>query len=144
MKKNNNRLHRKLLNKWPVRNASFTRKERLKKTGSQDEVNAYLILSRKIAASAESSFAPGFADRVMRRLRTDVGHEKIVQYGFGMEMSQTFRPVIAGACVIILLLAVWNLISAGEFSIMGLFGEPEVTVSDAYDPVVVMLWEDAH
>ena len=121
-------------------------RKRLRKalSGSEalrSEMAAIRQIREGIERSKKTAFSPGFVDRVIEQLKPASKANPFAR-PFSSELIHFFRPIAVAVCFLIALLAAWNMVTAGEFSISGLFGEPEVTVEEAYDPIITLLWEE--
>jgi hypothetical protein len=97
-------------------------------------------LRQDILGVKDTSFKPGFADRVMNEIskqKSDSENEPLFE-----SLFVVFRPIAIAATVLIIVIAGYNMSSTCEFSVEGALGIPEVTVEDVYDPSLALVTEE--
>ena len=97
-------------------------------------------LREKIKTSSTKSFNPGFADRVMKTIRSSKRSDESEQ--FFESLSVIFRPIAIAATVLIIIIAGYNMNKTDNYSLEGALGVPEVTVNDVYDPSLALVSEE--
>ena len=100
----------------------------------QSERTHIIEMREKLSNSNEQKFEPFFADRVMTKVRES--HNQNDSNEFFEGITLLFRPVAIAATVIIITLVSINLLKSNQASFEGALAVPEVTMSDAYDPLV--------
>lgn len=97
-------------------------------------------LRQDIKGEKETSFNPGFADRVMNAITNQRSENETEQ--FFDSLFVFFRPIAIAATVLIIIIAGYNMSSSGQYSVEGALGIPEVTVDDVYDPSLALVTEE--
>lgn len=97
-------------------------------------------LRQDIKGAKETSFKPGFADKVMNAI-TNQGLASENEQFFD-SLFVFFRPIAIAATILIIIIAGYNIGSSGRFSIEGALGVPEVSVDDVYDPSLALVTEE--
>ena len=140
MKKIKRLLYRSLDRELTARERKRLQKALSESEPLRSEMAAIRQMRKGIEQSKEPAFSPGFAERITSQL-TPISKVNPFTRSFASELMHSFRPIAVSVCLLIALLAAWNMVNAGEFTISGLFGEPEVTVEEAYDPIITLMWE---
>lgn len=110
---------------------ALTRSESLRREKEQME-----SLRRRVASVSVISFGTNFSAQVMARLAkemTDNGTLLFHEFIFRL-----FRPVAIATSIIILILISINISKTNELSWEGAMALPEVTLTDAYDPLLAI------
>ena len=106
----------------------------------QQEKEMLTFLRQNIKSSVNTSFNPGFAERVMQKI---IGQNQITENEqFFDSLFVLFRPIAIAATVLIIIIAGYNMSSTNQFSIEGALGIPEVTVDEVYDPSLALVTEE--
>ena len=104
----------------------------------QNEKRSLEQIRSGVSKTRAKSFSPGFANRIMQSI-SDTGHEA------GDRLFESiyvlFRPIAIAASIIILVMATINFYKSDTISWESAIVLPEVSVQDAYDPVVVLNME---
>jgi anti-sigma factor RsiW len=105
----------------------------------RDELARLVAVRRVVADSRRASFGPFFAERVMRRIRTEgraAGEESLLGALFS-----AFRPVALAAAAVAVGLMIYNSAKADKWSIAGARGVPQVTLEELTEPPVDLILE---
>lgn len=94
------------------------------------------IMRKRLVLQTHFSFRERFADRVMVQIKLlktmDVGalfHESVFQF---------FRPMAIAATILIIAMISYNLVKSDRVSWEDVMVVPEVTIEDAYDPLLAL------
>lgn len=97
------------------------------------EKDSLMSIRKMVSLRAEQNFEPFFADRVMSRIR---GQNAGKEYKELFEnISILFRPIAIAATVIIITLVSLNLFRSDRISLENAIVVPDVTLTDAYNPI---------
>ena len=98
----------------------------------QQEKERITLMRRTVSGSAEESFKPFFAERVMQRIKTQTSVKKETTEDFFNSLLWSFRRVaIAGVAAALILLAI-NFIEADSISVDSALSMPQLTLEDAW------------
>lgn len=97
-------------------------------------------LREKIAHGKQGTFKPFFADRVLEKIHTaeQVPEDEL----FFNSLYQLFRPIAIAATVLIIIVAGYNISTTGIISLESVFGIPEISLDDVYDPTLSLALEE--
>ena len=93
----------------------------------------------RIAVTAQHSFYPGFADRIMNQ----IAREKVENPSdlFFESLITVFRPVAIAALVLIGVFITYNMTATEDISLKGAFAISDVYVEEAFDPIIELTAE---
>lgn len=91
-------------------------------------------MRKRLSDLKEQKFESFFADRVMSKIREIP--EQNGSNEFFENIALFFKPVAITATVIIIIVASLNLMQGDQISLESVIAAPDVTISDAYDPIV--------
>jgi hypothetical protein len=106
----------------------------------REEKEKIIRIRRILQTDKIDTFKPFFADRVMNKLEAagkDLEEDSLFESLFFL-----FKPVAIAATALIIVIACYNIVSTGQFSLEGAMGIPEVTVDDAYEITVAVVMEE--
>ena len=103
----------------------------------RQEKNNIAAMRATISKGTSQSFHPFFTEKVMRRIH----EEEKVQDTFFESLVYMFRPVAIAAAILIAALISYNLIRSDQLSVASAFAEPEITLEQAYEPIVILTLE---
>lgn len=92
-------------------------------------------LRRRVASASMTSFGSNFPAKVMARLAEEMTDNGTLFHEF---IFRLFRPVAIAATIIIITLISINLSKTNKWSWEGAMALPEVTLTDAYDPLLAI------
>jgi hypothetical protein len=92
-------------------------------------------LRRRVASASMTSFGSNFPAKVMARLAEEMTDNGMLFHEF---IFRLFRPVAIAATIIIITLISINLSKTNKWSWEGAMALPEVTLTDAYDPLLAI------
>jgi len=101
------------------------------------EKKEYSEVREVLARNTETSFGPGFTDRVMRRIRNEAVHEP--GEDFFESLIRLFRPLVLGAALVIIMLLSYNTIRNGGSMLSGIVKSPDVTMQEVFEPTLVFM-----
>jgi hypothetical protein len=93
-------------------------------------------LRRRVACASMSSFGANFSAKVMARLGAGMAENGTLL--FHEFIFRLFRPVAIAATIIIITLISINISKTNKLSWEGAMALPEVTLTDAYDPLLAI------
>ena len=93
-------------------------------------------LRRRVACASMTSFGANFSAKVMVRLGAGMAENGTLL--FHEFIFRLFRPVAIAATIIIITLISINLSKTNKWSWEGAMALPEVTLTDAYDPLLAI------
>lgn len=88
----------------------------------------------------QSSFGPFFAERVVQRIKA-MERDREAQGVFFDFLAHAFRRVVVIGAAASLLLFSYNLLTSDTFSISEAFGIRNVTIAEAFDPLMYLIEE---
>jgi len=91
-----------------------------------------------IVGSAAKSFNPGFAGRVMAGIHQE---NKETSERLFESIHLLFRPLAIAASIVIIAMASFNMYKSQSISWESVLVVPEVSIEDAYDPVIALNME---
>jgi hypothetical protein len=91
-------------------------------------------MRNKISTQSGQTFNVLFADRVMHGIRRVKIQKENLE--FFESIAHLFRPIAIAAAVLIIAMASLNLFESDRVSLESAIAVPEVTVNDAYNPLV--------
>lgn len=106
----------------------------------QEEKKRLVELRKSISLCSQDSFRPLFAERVMRKIQ-QMRKQKTPEEQFFKTLISEFRPVFIGALLLVIALISFNMIRNNRISLASAFAEPEVTLEEAYDPILALSLE---
>ena len=106
----------------------------------QREKEILVFLRQNIKRSVNAPFNPGFAERVMNKIKRQ--NQITENEQFFDSLFVLFRPIAIAATVLIIIIAGYNMSSTSQFSIEGALGIPEVTLDDVYDSSLALVTEE--
>ena len=106
----------------------------------QREKEMLVFLRQNIKRSVNAPFNPGFAERVMNKIKRQ--NQITENEQFFDSLFVLFRPIAIAATVLIIIIAGYNMSSTSQFSIEGALGIPEVTLDDVYDSSLALVTEE--
>ena len=99
----------------------------------QREKESIILMRNKLNNQAESGFSGSFINKVMSEVQR-LSKQKD-NYEFFDNVYTLFRPVVIAATLLIIALISLNFIKSENISIEDAIAVPDVTISDAYDPI---------
>jgi hypothetical protein len=111
--------------------AGLARSESLRREKQEME-----SIRRRVAAASMSSFGANFPAKVMARLAKEMADNGTLL--FHEFIFRLFRPVAIAATIIIITLISINISKTNKWSWEGAMALPEVTLTDAYDPLLAI------
>lgn len=99
----------------------------------QREKESIILMRNKLNNQAESGFSGSFINKVMSEVQR-LSKQKD-NYEFFENVYMLFRPVVIAATLLIIALISLNFIKSENISIEDAIAVPDVTISDAYDPI---------
>ena len=99
----------------------------------QREKESIILMRNKLNNQAESGFSGSFINKVMSEVQR-LSKQKD-NYEFFENVYLLFRPVVIAATLLIIALISLNFIKSENISIEDAIAVPDVTISDAYDPI---------
>ena len=99
----------------------------------QREKESIILMRNKLNNQAESGFSGSFINKVMSEVQR-LSKQKD-NYEFFENVYTLFRPVVIAATLLIIALISLNFIKSENISIEDAIAVPDVTISDAYDPI---------
>lgn len=119
----------------PPQEKELLQKE-LERSEELRSVRSEAISLRKLATdAAESSFAPGFADRVLRKLEKQE-QPKNAWENFSISLPYSFRRVAYAGIAALLLLVAYNIFEGNNMAVERLLGKENIGIERAYDPAL--------
>lgn len=112
-----------------ILNAALAESARLRK-----EKEDIMQMRNELSSQNGQKFKPFFVDQVMNEIRAWKDQKDSNEY-FDY-ISVLFRPVAIAATILIIALVSLNFIKSDRVSLEGAIAVPEVTITDAYDPIV--------
>jgi len=117
-------------------------KERLKSALKEsnnlhEEQTQITELRQTISSLGQRSFKPFFAERVMHHIE-QTRKKKVMEEQFFITLVSEFRPVFIGALLLVIALISFNMIRNDRISLASAFAEPEVSLEEAYDPILTL------
>lgn len=100
----------------------------------QKEKETIIQMRDKLSNQAEQRFSGSFVNRVMSEIQKL--SEQKENYEFFENVYMLFRPVIIAATVLIIAMVSLNFLKSEQISLEGAIAVPDVTISDAYNPVI--------
>jgi len=97
-------------------------------------------LRDQISESQTKHFKPFFADRVLNQIQTSTANQN--EETLFDSLFILFRPVAIAATALIIIVAGYNIVSTGQFSLEGAMGMPQVTLDDVYDTSLAVVMEE--
>ena len=120
--------------KLTTREQDILNKALTESVGLQSERKHIIEMRKKLSDSNKQKFEPFFADQVMSKVREI--HNQNNSSEFFESIALLFRPVAIAATVIIITIVSINLLKSNQISLEGAIAIPEVTINDAYDPLL--------
>ena len=111
-----------------ILNVALTDSEELQK-----EKENIIRMREKLSNQTEQRFGTSFVDRVMNKVQK-ISKQKD-RYEFFENIYLRFRPVVIAATILIITMVSLNFLKREQISLEGAIAVPEVTLSDAYDPI---------
>jgi hypothetical protein len=111
-----------------ILNVALTDSEELQK-----EKENIIRMREKLSNQTEQRFGTSFIDRVMNKVQK-ISKQKD-RYEFFENIYLLFRPVVIAATILIITMVSLNFLKREQISLEGAIAVPEVTLSDAYDPI---------
>ena len=111
-----------------ILNVALTDSEELQK-----EKENIIRMREKLSNQTEQRFGTSFVDRVMNKVQK-ISKQKD-RYEFFENIYLRFRPVVIAATILIITMVSLNFLKSEQISLEGAIAVPEVTLSDAYDPI---------
>jgi len=99
----------------------------------QKEKENIILMRDKLSNQAEQGFSGSFVHKVMSEVQR-LSKQKD-NYEFFENVYMLFRPVVIAATVLIITLVSLNFLKSEKISLEGAIAVPDVTISDAYDPI---------
>jgi len=99
----------------------------------QKEKENLKLLRDKLSNQIQFGFTASFVDKVMNQVQKLSKQED--NYEFFENIYLLFRPVVIAATVLIIALVSLNFIKSEKISLEDAIAVPDVTISDAYDPI---------
>lgn len=93
------------------------------------------MLRKALQETGPDSFAEGFADRVMQRLR-DESKKQTGWESFSITLPQSFRRVAFAGVAALFLLVVYNIAEGNSLAVERLLGKQNVALERVYDPAL--------
>jgi anti-sigma factor RsiW len=93
------------------------------------------MLRNALQGTEPASFAEGFSDRVMLRLREE-SKEQAGWESFSITLPQSFRRVAFAGVAALFLLVVYNIAEGNSLAVERLLGKQNVALERAYDPAL--------
>jgi hypothetical protein len=103
----------------------------------RSEMDKIKNLRSMVSGSAEKEFSSFFAERIMNRIESaQNGYVKINHIDRIAEFI--FRRLTLIGAAAVLFLVVYNFIQTGQITVTGLFGIPEITYEEIFEPVFAL------
>ena len=99
----------------------------------QKEKENLKLLRDKLSNQIQFGFTASFVDKVMNQVQKLSKQED--NYEFFENIYLLFRPIVIAATVLIIALVSLNFIKSEKISLEDAIAVPDVTISDAYDPI---------
>lgn len=105
----------------------------------REEKESLIRLRKRISGNAGQTFSAFFADKVMAKItsnRTESNEERFFE-----SLISVFRPVAIAAAMLLVILVSYNILNNQEYSLVSSFTHSQVTLEDAFDPILDLTLE---
>lgn len=138
--------YRELLYKSFDMELSPEEKQKLQEGLEQDpqlkaEYRQIARLRETLSAQKGTTGFPDVTAAVMDSIREPRSGFVNDKYSFDHYLQSAFRPLLAAALLLIVLLSGFNIIKSGEVSLKAVLSLQEATITDALDPTLTLLEE---